>query len=130
MRIEISQLEELNQEEQANLQDAVKQDHDILCLLCTIKTFLVQSNSAQVQFDLEGGYDFLFSLLISILPTHEIHQSCSECISISSLISNLETDSGRPLFVSDFQTNLIFFFLSLLFDSFITPNNYRRDTIR
>jgi hypothetical protein len=144
MRMEISLLEELSREDPSTVKShsptitTTKHDNEVLCLLCTIKTFLLQNSFTQLQFDLEGGYDFLYSWL-ALLITHTMMNKeslsslpprlwswppCTECTLSSSSFSNFETDSGKLIFETDFQTNLIFFFLSLLFDHDLTPTHF------
>lgn len=100
-------------------------ESDIICILCTIKTFLIQNYSSQTQFHLEGGYDILSTLLIQILIIKEKpYHSCLECIEINPTLSNLENDSGNPIFHSEYHANIIFFLLSLLFDTNIQPSHF------
>jgi hypothetical protein len=113
-----------------------------LCLLCTIQSYLLCSCSSssstsptQVQFDLEGGYDFLETLLIELFTTtdphshseegdHQLPTTCKDCLVLGtnhSAISTLEAETGGLLFSTERETRITFFVLSLLFNREVDP---------
>lgn len=113
MRAKISLLEQ-------HFETAVRSDpeSDIICILCTIKNFLIQNTPSQAQFYLEGGYDTLSSLLVLMLMSKEQpHRSCFECTELSLSLSSLENGIGNSLFNSEYHANITFFLLALLYDT-------------
>jgi hypothetical protein len=82
-----------------------------------------------VQFHLEGGYDFLYALLVQLLTNDTQNDAiitCKDCLFMSPnhamMMSTLETDLGKqPLFLNDTHTRITFMLLSLLFHRDLNP---------